>query len=235
MTIPDSAIKYILLQRTTYCRFPKAKLYQFIRKILPRSTYYNQLVTIEALCGKNRIKQLYQSDMQNEYNSIKNCLPKTCHTVLDIGCGVAGIDVFIQRHYDHNEVDFLLLDKSRLESRIFYGFRRKGEFYNSLSVAKNLLSLNGIPESNILVIESTDTNEININEQIEFAISLYSWGFHYPISTYLEKVYELLSNNGRLVLDVRKNSDGIKLLKNKFGNCEIVDDYEKHARVLCIK
>jgi len=233
MQIPDTAIKYILFQRTAYLRFPKKKLYRLAKKILFFSIY-DQLVNVEALIGKERVRTLYELDMQNEYNLIKDYLPVSCTSILDIGCGVAGIDVFIHQHYK-NDTRFYLLDKTRTERRVYYGFKQKGAFYNSLSVAKDLLCLNGVPESNIKLLETTDTNEINIHEQIDLIISLASWGFHYPVSVYLEKTYELLSDNGKLILDTRKNSDGLELLGNRFKNCEIISDQRKYFRVLCTK
>jgi len=89
MKVPDRAVKYILFQRTSYLRFPNTLVYRVWKWFFPFSIY-NQLVAIEARIDTVRIKTLYEDEMRNEYLSITNFLPKTCCSILDIGCGVAG-------------------------------------------------------------------------------------------------------------------------------------------------
>jgi len=234
MVVPNEAIKYILLQRTAYQEFPNKFTYRALKNILPFSIY-NQAVTREAEMSTSRIKALYENDMSREYQSIKYFLPKVCNSILDIGSGVAGIDVFLSKHYKDRQVMFYLLDKTIIEDVVFYDFKRKGSFYNSLDVAKNMLTRNGIPERCVHLIEATDNNEINIECKVELAISLISWGFHYPIETYLEKVYNLLINGGSLIIDVRKGTSGIDKLSNVFSKVDIILDEIKFQRVLALK
>lgn len=42
---------------------------------------------------------------------------------------------------------------------------------------------------------------------LDLVISLVSWGFHFPVSTYLDQVHDLLREGGRLILDLRKRKD----------------------------
>jgi SAM-dependent methyltransferase len=242
MHVPDTAVRYILFQRTTYLRFIKTALYRTLDKRLGRvvrkvlhSSIYIITVNVEASMGKQRIKKLYAGDMLKEYLMMKEYLPTSCATVLDIGCGVAGIDVFINQHYRNSNIRFYLLDKTSIDGSVYYGFRQKGAFYNSLSVAKELLYQNSVPENNILLLKATDTADVNVGEKVDLVISLLSWGFHYPVSTYLEKVYSLLSDNGKLILDVRRETDGLVLLENKFNTCIVLTEQEKCFRILCTK
>jgi len=232
MQVPNTAVQYILFQRTAHLRLEL--LYRLLDKLLPFSIY-ERGIKVEAAISRERVKAAYVSDMQNEYLSIKEHLPASCSAVLDIGCGVAGIDVFIQRHYNNHNISFYLLDKTSTERQVYYGFKQKGAFYNSLPVAKDLLCLNGAPESNIELLEATDTNDINLTAQLDLVISLVSWGFHYPVPTYLETVYELLSEGGKLIIDVRKETGGLELLKDRFGNYQIIADFEKYSRILCVR
>ncbi len=237
MIVPDKAIKYILFQRTAYLYFPSSLLYRVINKLVREifhSSLYKTCIQVEGLIRKNKIKKLYILDMQNEYNSIKKFLPPSCKSVLDIGCGIAGINLFLHDHYKHN-INFYLLDREQTDQHIYYGFNKRGSFYNSLSVAKEFLTLNGILDSNIFLLQANPQNSINLDEEIDLVVSFISWGYHYPISTYLDEVHSILKKSGILIVDVRKNTDGYSQLKNKFDQCRVISEHSKGLRIYCIK
>lgn len=234
--IPDSAVKYILFQRTIYLKSPPIvqHLCRILEKALPVSLYQN-LVTIEGKVRNKKIKRLYELDIQHEYNSFRHRLPESCSCVLDIGCGVAGVDVLIQRHYGKKDIRFYLLDKTRTDRRIHYGFEKLGSFYNSLLVAREVLCLNGISADNIVLLEVNEAYEITIINEIDLIVSLLSWGYHYPVAVYLDSVYSLISNRGCVILDIRKNSDGLQRLKDRFHDVEVIQESTKYTRVVCQK
>ncbi len=235
MIIPSESIRYILFQRTAYLQFPNTFIYRLLDRALPFSIY-NRFVENEAKkTDRSRISALYENDMKKEYLSIKDSLPKTCSSVLDIGCGVAGIDVFLNRHYQDQPSVFYLLDKTSVEKSVFYNFSSTGAFYNSLDIAKKVLLLNGIPEKSVHLLEANDDHNIEMDGSVDLVISLISWGFHYPVETYLDKVYTLLNNDGSMIIDVRKGTNGIHLIENIFNRVSIIYDAEKHQRVLAIK
>ncbi len=234
MIIPNNAIKFILFQRTAYLKFPRVYFYQILNKILPFSLY-NLLVVIEAIVRVSSVKALYEADMKREYLLIKDYLPQTCSSVLDIGCGCAGIDVFINLHYSHNKTNFYLLDKTHIEKNVYYFFNPKGAFYNSLCVTKTMLTENGVPSDCVHLIEATDTNDIEIDNKVDFIISLLSWGHHYPVTTYLDKAYNILNEGGSMLLDIRKGSDGLDVLRNKLSKVDIISEEDRNYRVIAIK
>ena len=142
---------------------------------------------------------------------------------------------FLNEHYFNNKVDFYLLDGTRIEEKVFYMFEGKGAFYNSLDVAREVLMDNKIRKDKIHLIEANDDNDIKItNEKMDLVISLISWGFHYPVETYLDKVSNLLSEEGTIIMDIRKNTNGIDVIKQKFSKFDIIFETPKYQRVsLC--
>ena len=234
LLVPDSAIRFILFQRTAYLRFPRNRLIRLIRKAVPLLTY-ERLVRLEASFRKERVKPHYRLDIADEYLSIREHLPPSCSTVLDVGCGVAGIDVFLHRHYEGTRVHFFLLDKSTTEKRVYYEFQQRGAFYNSLDVARELLVLNGVRAGDVTLLEATEANEVRVEQEVDLAISLISWGFHYPVSTYLAQVCDVLSENGTLILDVRRCTDGMDVLNDRFSHVAVISTHPKYDRVLCRK
>ena len=234
MKVPNEALKYILFQRTGYLRLTNTFAYRALNRITPFSIY-NQVVTIESRINPSRIKKLFEDDIKNEYLSIKDFLPETCSSILDIGCGVAGIDVFLNYHYQDQHPTFYLLDKTHTEDSVFYAFNTKGAFYNSLNVAKTMLIENNTSERFVHLVEATDNNDIKIYRNVDLIISLISWGFHYPVETYLEKAYSLLVKGGSMIIDVRKGTNGIAMIKSLFDEVKIILDAEKFQRVLALK
>jgi len=234
IVVPDEAVKYILFQRTAYQRLTNTWANRVFKRFSPFSIY-NQIVKVDAKFNPSRIKSLYSDDMQQEYLSIKDFLPDNCSSILDIGCGVSGIDVFISKHYKDQKQVFYLLDKTYTENSVFYEFKQKGAFYNSLEVARELLLRNGMSERNISLLVATDNNEISIDGNVDLVISLISWGYHYPVETYLDRVYNLLNKDGRMIIDVRKNTNGIDLLKHAFGKLDVIFNGDKYQRVLASK
>lgn len=233
-SIPDKAVPYILFQRTAYLKYTHSLLYRALRKVSPISLY-KQTVYLESYARGNAIKTQYMDDMTHEYNVIKGALPKNCQSVLDIGCGIAGINILVNRHCKNPDMKFYLLDKSEIEDSVFYLFNSKGAFYNSLELACDTLASNGISKKNIVPIVANEKNEIAIDGKIDLIISLISWGFHYPVSTYLDRAHEILSDNGRLIIDVRKDTDGLDLLKAKFAHIDVIEETETRNRVVCSK
>ena len=235
--VPDEAVRYILFQRTEYSVTPLTLLYRHLLNRLPFPVpLYTLVLPIEARLRKRSIKALYARDMAREYASIEPFLPSRCSAVLDIGCGVAGIDALLHRHYAQGRPaqqgpEIYLLDKTQVETSVYYMFKRRGAFYNSLPVARGLLVENGVPSSRAHLLEATSTNEIAVPGQVELVISLISWGFHYPVDTYADRVRDLLADDGVVILDVRKGTDGVDALRRRFARVDTVFEREKWWRV----
>jgi len=234
ITIPDNAVKYIFFQRTAYLVIPKNIFYKKLKKLSPWS-FYNFIVALEAAFRKRSVRRLFNEDMIAEYEIIKAHLPNNCSKILDIGCGVAGIDILLHRHYacDGN-LAFYLLDKTIVDKKVYYLFEKEGSFYNSLELAKEILVKNGIPKENIHLLEVPSDYKIYTEPGFDLVISLLSWGFHYPVSTYLEQVYDLLREGGYLIIDIRRGSGGEKELGQRFKSVEIIWK-DKALRVLAKK
>jgi len=65
-----------------------------------------------------------------------------------------------------------------------------------------------VPAANIRLVDASAANLRRIGRQsADVVMSLWSWGFHYPLGTYLDAASEILKPSGRLILlvdEVRK-------------------------------
>jgi len=236
LNIPDAAVPYILFQRTAYLIYQNNK---WINKIIIRLPFlsYDRMVRFESRLFGARIKRLFSADMEREYETIKAYLPQAPKAILDIGCGVAGIDVMLNNHYKaiKSSPGIYLLDKTELNDKVYYGIQKKAAYYNSLDIAKNILIDNGVEASRINMQEVSEDPKIFPGTKFDLIISLISWGFHYPVETYLDQVFDILNQGGTLIIDIRKSTGGEELVKNKFGSYKVIYEAQKHRRILAVK
>jgi len=162
----------------------------------------------------------YETDLKN----IKDCITDKSK-ILDIGCGIAGVECLLS-----NNNKIYLIDKTQTDKNIYYGYKDKTSFYNSLEIAKQNLIANGIQENNIFTQEAED-NKILFKEEFDLIISLISCGFHYPIETYLDQIYNKLKMGGTLIINIRKGTTGIKEINKRFGNSKVIREELKFFRI----
>lgn len=165
----------------------------------------------------------YGDEMARTLNTFSDYLPETVESVLDIGSGMAGIDVLLGRRYPGATLH--LLDKQGVSSEINAGFNRRAEdfaHYNDFSAALDLLASNEV--ENDIVCHDMHRHPFP-SQEFDVVVSLLSWGFHYPISTYEPRC------RGVMVVDVRKGTDGEEQLA-KYGDLTVVHDAQKYRRVV---
>ena len=145
--LPEGAFYYILLQRTAYQR----PLNRYFRRIRLLGALYDRyfIKKVES-SRKNEISRLYTEEMCREFEEIKEFLPENIESILDIGCGIGGINIPLFNHYSTSMPVISLLDKEGISGAIYYGYHGTGAFYNSLATAEQFLTANSIPNSKII-------------------------------------------------------------------------------------
>ena len=169
----------------------------------------------------------FWADMKLEYEMMKQYLPKECHCIVDIGCGVGGIDVFLSKHYGNP--DLWLFDNQINSDKVVYGFDNGKSFYNSFEATRDLMKVNDILNCHLHDIRN---REPAIYGKADLVVSLLSWGYHYPVSEYIDYVYAILSENGVVIMDVREKTDGIEQLRKVFSCVEIIKTFNKADRII---
>jgi hypothetical protein len=116
----------------------------------------------------------YLETLEEDFRIIEPHLPEKVESILDIGCGMAGIDVFLKRKFPN--ATLALLDSDGDETT--YGWHAVCNPYSSRKSAEALLAANGV--------KADRWHDVGTQEELkaDLVISLISWGFHYPISTY---------------------------------------------------
>lgn len=166
----------------------------------------------------------YSNELESTYKGFAPYLPRHGY-VLDIGCGMAGIDILLDRHYQ-GKAEITLVDKNGQSDRINAGFHESADafaHYHSFDHALEMMAVNGV--------ENVETVDLLVQQfprkKFSVVISLLSWGFHYPIDTYAPRV----CRGGVIIADIRKGTDGIEKL-GQYGQVVIVHESKKYSRVV---
>jgi SAM-dependent methyltransferase len=226
---------YVALQRTTY-QHPITQKFQKKIKIGPfrislKRQYNKWLLPLIESRRADSIFDNYYSDMEREYLSIAGHLPGYAGRILDIGCGIGGIDVFLHSHY-RGEAKIHLLDRSGISDNVYYGFSEWGAYYNSLDMTCRFLSQNGISTEDVVAVD-VERDPFPAAQSFDLVLSILSWGYHYPLTTYLDAVHGALAPGGTLIVDLRRNTPGKQQLTEKFGVApEVVVQTLKFERVV---
>lgn len=229
--ISDTMVRYILYQRTGYLKGNLGfTLLSYLGYVKP---LYKLSIELKYHLFKQGIKREFSDDIREDYKMLSPHLPLNASSILDIGCGVAGIDILLYNHYKRAKI--YLLDKSIIDDTIHYGYEHCGSYYNSLTVAKQFLEDNGAHKSDIHLQEATRHNDITFRGKFDIIISLLSCGFHYPLNTYIDQMYDKLNPGGVLIIDIRKDTNAEVQLLEMFGDYYVIKETVKYLRVKVVK
>jgi SAM-dependent methyltransferase len=124
--------------------------------------------------------------------------------VLDIGCGLATIDVALSKI--SKNANYYLLDKTQEIdfTKKFNGFNKEYVFYNNMNLLDEFCK-NNIENNSYTLVDAAEIN--NLEKKFDLIISLLSCGWHYSLSLYLDYIKTHLKENGQLIIDVRNNTE----------------------------
>lgn len=181
--------------------------------------------------GKKNIKKQYSKDIEKEFNQLIKFLPDTCNSIVDIGCGLAGMSILLSNYFSNPKL--YLLDENKISEKVRYGFSEEDSFYNSFDILKKILEMNYIKNYSFIKPDN-DFSEI---KNVDLVISLLACGFHFPLFFYFGRIFNCLSEKGVFICDIRKTkySEEIKTIELYFKKIEkIKTDNPKTIRI-CAK
>lgn len=148
--------------------------------------------------------------------------------VLDIGAGVGGIDVLLW--YKCRPI-LALMDYDKTADRLKYGMQASGEPYNSIKATVQMMKRNGVEG---VEYYSPDNLEAFGAHSYGLILSCLSWGYYYPIDTYLTAAYNAIREDGVLIVDVREDAEKPwkGAVEKLFQEWRIIDRGNKREKVL---
>lgn len=133
----------------------------------------------------------YAGSIEADFKQIEPFLPEEVSSILDIGCGLGGINIYLKKKYPQARLE--LLDGDGVKAK--YGFLKQSAPYNSRKATEEFLAANGVAVDK--------WHDVGTKEHLkaDLIISLLSWGFHYPLDTYRV--------SGLCIVDIRRNTVGV--------------------------
>ena len=219
--------KLLLLQRNEFLSSSQIKL----RKLFGRSLFTNFFINYFQDIN---LEQKVFNKIKEEFETLKNYLPSNVKNIMDIGCGIGLINIFLNDYFIDCQ-KFYLLDKNKIDSKIVYGFSDHYESYSITNITKNFLINNNIQEHKLNLIDVNKKFSIKSNS-IDLCISLVSMGYHYPFSQYLDIIKEVSNNNTVFIFDIASEFQDITSLRDHFGDIKIIEESklkQPRTRVAC--
>ena len=219
--------KLLLLQRNELL----SKRQNWLRKNFGRLIFTNFFVNYFQI---HNIEKITEKLFYKEFETFKNYLPNSAENIIDIGCGLGIINIYLNEFFEKKPV-FFLLDKNRVDRKIKYWFSSNYESYNDLKETENILLDNNIDGSciNLFDVEK----QFIIKKKMDLVISLKSMGYHYPINTYIELLRNCCTKDTIFIFDIGDNQYDGEYLKTIFDDVKII--YEEKTnnilRRLCCK
>ena len=213
--------KLLLLQRNELLTQKQI----FIRKKFGRFLFTNFFINYFQ---NKKIEEVTEELFLNELETFKAFLPDSAENVMDIGCGLGIINIYLNKFFNKKS-NFFLLDKSRIDKKINYGFSSNYESYNDLNETKNILLENEVDSGSIYLFDVE--KKFQINKKMNLVISLKSMGYHYPINTYIELFRNCCTKDTVFIYDIGDNQYDENYLETIFDNVKIIYE-EKTNNVL---
>ena len=182
-----------------------------------------------ALLQRSALRRLdltFSEIVEYDMALMRPWLPPDARRILDVGSGIAAIDARLNQIYPG--ADFYLLDKAAVAD-VRYGMETEQEFYTSQITAQRLLSWSGIDLGRVHTMEATPSYTVDASE-FDLVVSLFSWGWHYPIGAYAEAVGEATVPGAILIADIR-NWEGGEILLDYFKELSMIELLDGHRCV----
>ena len=209
--------KLLLLQRNELL----SNTQKWLRKKLGRLIFTNVLINYFQI---KDLEKKTENLFLKEIETFKNYLPNSVKNIMDVGCGLGIIDIYLNRIFN-NKSNFFLLDKNRIDKKIKYGFSTNYESYSDLQETKQILLDNNISENCLFLIDVE--KEISIENKIDLVISLKSMGYHYPFEIYYNLFKKICNKNSIFIFDVSEGYFDENMFKKYFENINVI--YEEKS------
>jgi len=155
-------------------------------------------------------------------------------TIVDIGAGNSLVDLALMALFPEKDFKFILVDIDKfINSDKFKKhsdpwnpehYNENGyNGYNDWSFVKKVIQLNNLPLENFSFVHPNDFKECSADVIMTFA----SYGWHYPLETYLDLITAGLKKNGYLCFQPLTNTnDAVNKLNDRFGMAVMFEQFD---------
>ena len=223
--LPKNTARLIVLQRIELISPLQTK----IRKLFGRYLF-SSFITKYFLNPKHIGKEYYQI-MLKEFLSIEKFIDHEDKSFLNIGSGIGGLEVIINKTFKNNHYYFI--ERNFISKKVKYGWggMANTEGYNNLDLQKDFLKMNEIHESQINIFDYD--KDILPDKKFDVIISLLSLDYHYDFNLYSEYLKSISKENTKIIFDTIRADYFKKVFKNVEVIGSEIDTIHKSKRIVC--
>lgn len=173
------------------------------------------------------IAHAYSRDMRALRDNIMPALKEINSAqakILDIGGGLGGVHVYILQMVPSWKICLVDKDGDHGSKTGWHDHADAFGCYNSFDETRKFLTVNGVSHKQVELLYKIPQTGFDL------VTSFLSWGFHYPVKTYIEDVRRL-SNN--LIIDIRNETGGEEDLRESYTSVNEIFRGKKHKRYWC--
>lgn len=194
---------------------------EILRKFAPLQMgehHFYKILTNEEFLDKLRIFLQYNFRRTAQFIGWDHSLEK----VIDVGSGISSFDLILYKLINSTTTkspEFYLVDKSTRvggHATPYVDNEIKHGFYNSWDCVEDCIKTSNLPREKFYFLDPSQAWPDNV----DLVVSQYSWLWHYPSPTYLERAFNSLRPGGKLIVDVMyvRDRDQIKEISDLFGS-----------------
>jgi hypothetical protein len=168
------------------------------------------------------LAELYLASCRLDAERIAGVIAAPPKTAVDIGGGLGGVSACLSRVWP--ECEFIVVDRNGCEGRKI-GYGDNFGKYNQLAETGQFLTSAGVRHRLV------DADCEPLPGKADLVFSVLSWGFHYPVATYLAWAGQVAA---QLVIDCRAGLPGTRTeLYSAYPHVRLFDAYLKHEWYIC--
>jgi tetratricopeptide (TPR) repeat protein len=174
----------------------------------------------------------YYQWIVRDYLELRPLLPRDAKNILNIGGGVALLEILLRAHYyDRSDVRFTVIEQIKMENITHYdgAVVPLESPITILDTARKNAEANEY--DNFTGMSSVESEKLR-SEKVDCIVSLRSWSYLYSLDTYFDLVRDVLVPDGILILDVSRRNDDLERLSSHFDFQAVIREYQTHRRVV---
>lgn len=167
-----------------------------------------------------------------EFDTLMRWLPQPLDVVVDIGCGLAGVDLAFARA--NLAKNFVLIDGVGEPINKQHGYQEATRPWADVCQAQALFCHNA-PDAGCIAF--TPEHQAAMKSwPCDLVLSFKSCAFHYDVKMYLNFILASLRPRGRLIIDCRRGTDNeATIIDRGFEKIGLVESNGKRERFVFVK
>lgn len=160
---------------------------------------------IQLQCNGDKSRYIHPPEIDFIDSHLRGLNPRC---VLDLGCGLGRIGVYLLKRYGWKDARFVMADGDSGDVQLANLQTGKNDFYNSMDATNEFCKANGMENVEFLNLEKQGWDAMKFAPDL--VASFYAFGFHWPIDYCLDAIYPCIEESCLLLFGMRVNVEAYR-------------------------